>query len=293
MFKHLLMCVLVVFCTFIMLDPVVAQSCPGSSTSELKPRFTSSSQTFTTSINLAPCQTLSVVANWNYSLVRDKGTNFMFKYLNSSGDTIFSQEVSAFNKGTFKFPNYQTQPFPWRGTVGPQGLPVTLKILSGSLVGYPPLDLTVSIEKTSRANYNLGGSSFGNALQISSIPSTYYGSLRPEDSGQFFKVTLAGNQSIFLSGYAEGKTNVGGGFTIDIYDSTFQDLTPTSAFLTVTDYGVTPYSSTVFTNPNSTTADFYIKLWTWPWSVLNFTMTVNHSNCTDCKCPPVVKSSNQ
>ena len=256
------------------------QPCPqqGSSTNmELEVQYPN--QTWTSSISLKPCETVEVYETHSLGSDGNLGTNLTFTYYNGSGQNLFSQMFWGFFNGGNLFPSWQTEPFPWRGTVGPEGLPVTLEIKAGSQVGfgsgsphYPKYQVT--IVKKPRPGYNLGGNTFGNSLMVSSFPASYYGSLRPEDQGQFFKVHLEGNQALYFGGYSEGKPNVGGGFTIDIYDQSLQDLTPNNSWLHNSDYGFEVFSKT-FTNPYATPLDFYIRLTTWPWSVLNFRMDLS------------------
>jgi pimeloyl-ACP methyl ester carboxylesterase len=234
-------------------------------------------------INLAPCQTVEVYESHDMQGDPNLGTNLEFKYLNNSGQVIFSQVVYGFLAGSNVFPSWQTEPFPWRGTVGPEGLPTTLVITSVHVIGYgtgvppnPPKypSYTIQYATKRRPGYNLGGPTFGSALAVSELPSTYFGSLRPEDQGQWFKVHLQGNQALYFDGYAEGKTNVGGGFTIEIYDQNGQDVTPNNPWLHTSDYGFNSFSK-VFNNPFATPLDYYIRLTTWPWSVLNFKLTLS------------------
>ena len=271
------------FCFFIGQQTTYAQGtgapCPEESSFNMSIEVQNPNQTWTASINLQPCETVEVYEAHNLGSDGNLGTLLTFTYKNGSGQDLFSQTYFGFFNGMNMFPADQIEPFPWGGSVGPGGLPTTLEIRAGDQVGfgasqqYPKYEITV--KKKPRREYNLGGNTFDNALVLSP-PSTNYGSLRTEDQGQFFKVHLEGNQALFFSGYSEGKTNVGGGMTIDIFDHTRQDLTPTEGWLFNLSYGLKTFSKT-FTNPYATPLDFYIRLRAGPWSILNFKMTLSLS----------------
>jgi hypothetical protein len=146
-----------------------------------------------------------------------------------------------------------------------------------------------TIVRAPRAGYNVGGDTFSNAPLITSFPTTYRGSVRdgggnPADPGQYFKVHLNGNQTIYATGTVTQNTPYGTNFVLDVYDSNQQLVV--SHWLFTGTYGVENYTTNNFTNPNPTPADFYIRAWSANWPTRDFSVTIN-SPAQTCACPDI------
>src|ERR1051325_2863449 len=95
------------------------QPCPqqGSSTNmELEVQYPN--QTWTSSINLKPCETVEVYESHNLGSDGNLGTNLTFTYYNGSGQTLFSQTFWGFFNGGDLLPCWASQSFPARGRPG-------------------------------------------------------------------------------------------------------------------------------------------------------------------------------
>ena len=236
----------------------------------------------TETINLAPCETIAVYESHN---IQDgnRGTVIRVSFLNSSGQTILAQEFFGFNAANNQFPDYYEEPFPFTGVVDPNLLPATIKVEATYQVffGSPPAgppEYNFTITRTPRPGYNTGGYDFSSAPLIS-LPATYRGSLRdgrnvtPADRGQYFKIHLSGGQSIQASGTVTQNTQYGTNFEVDIYDAN-QQLVRGGWVFTGT-YGVQDYTSQPFTNPNPTSADFYVRAWSYTHPTRDFSLNIN------------------
>jgi Bacterial Ig domain len=209
--------------------------CPNTSSStDYLQTFSSLGQTINIPINLAPCETVAV--NWvhqNPQNPNSRGTTLQFNYYNYKGESLASKSYNGIGTTSNIFPNGTVEPNPWRGTVGLEGLPVYLVVESTNTLGFGsatfppdfqarPPEYKITVARESRPGYNLGGRTFDTALDINSFPSSFFGSLRPEDRGQFFKVRLQGGESLYLNGYAEGSVTHSGKYLVDIFDASRQ-----------------------------------------------------------------------
>ncbi len=180
-------------------------SCPDASSTPYQKQYHNVGEKLTVSINLDPCQTLEVSEYHDFNNNMNKGTVLRYKYLNVAGILLWDEYQNATGTGGMTFPKQGSrfEAFPWRGSIGPEGLPATLEIESTQLVEGDP-EYSFVVVKKPRSKYNLGGRTFETALAVESLPSSYYGSLRSaETHGQYFKIHLDGNQSLYASGYAE------------------------------------------------------------------------------------------
>jgi len=129
---------------------------------------------------------------------------------------------------------------------------------------------TIRVIKTPRQNYNVGGQGFEDATNVGTLPKTYYGNLCMWER-QYFKLHLAGNQTVYLYGYAEGDSHYGAVYGVEIYDAA-QQLIGTPVF--IAPYGKMEYS-TSFTNPSADPADFYVVPRDILWDIYDFEMTLS------------------
>ena len=88
---------------------------------------------------------------------------------------------------------------PFRGTRGPNGLPLYGK-LSIPFGSGPYVDFEITIVKRRRPTHNLAGDSFDNA-PATQTGVTYFGSISQRDPGQFMKITLAPNETFYVKGH--------------------------------------------------------------------------------------------
>jgi hypothetical protein len=171
------------------INSVYAQTppCPSSGSSTT---FTfapnSESDSTTQTINLAPCETIEIRETHDMGGNGERGTNLRVSYLNSSGQEIYAQGVSGFYSSPPPYNSIPLQdsydePFPWVGVASSIVLPATLKIESSwpyGQGGVGPPEYNFTIIRTPRPGYNVGGTSIADALLVSSLPTTYNGSLR-------------------------------------------------------------------------------------------------------------------
>src|SRR5215208_1512840 len=180
-------------------------SCPDASSTPYQKQYHAVGQKLTVSIDLDPCQTLEVSESHNFNNNMNKGTVLRYHFLNAAGSLLYEEFQNATATGGMTLPKQGSrfEAFPWRGSIGPEDLPATLEIESTQLVEGDP-EYSFVVVKKPRSKYNLGGRTFESAHVVESLPSSYYGSLRSaETHGQYFKIHLDGNQSLYASGYAE------------------------------------------------------------------------------------------
>lgn len=244
----------------------------------------------TVTIDLAPCETFELHESHDMNGDGNRGTNVKVSFLNSSDITLYTQTIWGFYTNTnILIQGSYSEPFPWVGVRSALVLPAKIKVESVSAYGQgnPPSapQYNFTIIRAPRPGYNIGGDSFSNAPLAPSFPTTYRGSVRdgnpthtpPLDPGQYFKVRLNGNQAIYATGAVTQNTLYGTNFVLDIYDSNQQLLTTPSDWLFTATYGVDNYTTSSFTNPNPTPADFYIRAWSYNWPTRDFSLTINES----------------
>jgi pimeloyl-ACP methyl ester carboxylesterase len=268
---------------------VLSQSydCPEQKQITVEKTFTRVGEKLTIPIDLKPCEEISVDEYHQFS-DPNTGTLLIFRYLNRDGETIIEQSYSA--TGAWRglnFPDRAPEPFPFQASVGTKELPATLEIESSTAIGKSP-SYKFTIKRSPRYNHNIGGTDFKSAKEFTTLPSTFYGSLREDDGGQFFKVRLESEESLHFSGFSEANQRYGGGMHISIYNSRTENLFPTFAngwWLYNPDYGVRRFEKT-FKNPYKSAENFYIKVGSWPFHVYNF--SINLSLQKNAKQKPVV-----
>ena len=282
---------------FLSATAAYSQNCPPASSSSFmfEPEFLG--DTTTVIINLAPCETLEVRESHDMLGDGNRGTLVMVTYLNSSNQPIYTQNIYGFYAATdILVPSSYSEPFPWVGIRSDLVQPASIKVESWCCYGRgnPPIipRYNFTVIRSPRPNYNIGGDSFGNAPLVPSFPTTYRGSVRdatitpPADPGQFFKVHLNPGQSIYASGTVTQNTFYGTNFVLDIYDANQQLVTTPTHWLFTATYEVDNYTTQVFTNPNPTPADFYIRAWSDNWPTRDFSLTI-HSPSQTCACPDI------
>jgi len=279
---------------FLSAQVAYSQNCPSASSTNFffEPQFYG--DTMTVTVDLAPCETMELHENHDMSGDGDRGTLVSVTYLNSSDVPIYSQSIFGFYSATNNIvPDASSEPFPWGGTRSSLVRPAKIKLASWCCYGQgnPPMvpRYNFTIVRAPRAGYNVGGDTFSNAPLITSFPTTYRGSVRdgggnPADPGQYFKVHLNGNQTIYATGTVTQNTPYGTNFVLDVYDSNQQLVV--SHWLFTGTYGVENYTTNNFTNPNPTPADFYIRAWSANWPTRDFSLTIN-SPAQTCACPDI------
>src|SRR6185369_3188548 len=246
-----------------------APPCPDASSTPYEKQYHNVGDRLTVSINLNPCQTLEVSEHHDFNNNMNKGTVLRYRYLDTAGGLLYEEFQNATATGGKTFPKDDSrfEAFPWRGSVGPEGLPATLEIESIQVIEGDP-EYSFVVTKKPRSQYNLGGRTFESAPVVETLPATYYGSLRLEEHGQYFKVHLDGNQPLYVSGYAEALYPLySPTYHVAVYDSSQQKI---QDLITLPVSGTVPYQSQLFTNPNATAGDFYINVTTTDWNVPDF-----------------------
>jgi hypothetical protein len=229
----------------------------------------------------------------------NRGTNVKFSFLNSSDLTLYTQTFGGFyTSSRILIQGSYSEPNPWVGVRSALVLPAKIKVQSVQAYGqgYPPSapQYNFTIIRAPRPGYNIGGDSFGNAPLIPAVPTMYRGSVRdgnpthaqPLDPGQFFQVRLNGNQTMYASGTVTQNTTYGTNFVLDIYNSNQQLLTTPSHWLFTSTYSITNYTTPIFTNPNSTPANFYVRARSYNWPTRDFSLTIT-APPIPCACPNI------
>ena len=206
-------------------------------------------------INLQPCQTVSFSVNT--STTSFYGATLQFEVFNSDGTSgrLYWTTWAIYG------PHSQHVPVtpPWldtlKGTRGLEGLPgrAVLRVTYGA----PNVTYTITMTIQPRPNYNIGGVSFGTAPLISRAP--YYGSLHQLEPGQYFKIRLNPQQSIYLSGELRGFDNYGAYYTAELFDSSG---TSVKLLASGAAYGLVQLPTVnpaVFTNASATVNDYYLR----------------------------------
>ena len=273
----------IAFCIFKAVTPAVSADpgdCPPQSTPQTYAgTMTVSGTTIPIPLDLHPCETVgfSITTTGNATF----GATVEFKLFNAeeSPRVLYETWWSAY--GTVSKPSLPTGApwiYPYRGTRGMEGLPgfATLRatFFSGHTLAY-----TVVVTRTPRADYNLGGTSFGGAPLIG-LTETQYGSVHPWEPGQFYKVSLTPAQTIYLSGEVTGSPTYGTTFVVELYDSNqvyIKDLVNVAAYGTQ----ALPATSTfpTFTPPGPENTDYFLKVVAKNWPAHDFQLQVGLAPC--------------
>jgi len=223
------------------------------------------------SIALQPCETVSFAITTSADPYWGAVMYFDVYNSASSPTSIYHEGWQTFASNTKYFP---TTP-PWfdtiRGTRGIEGLP-GYAILQCGIWGDCTYSITMT--RTPRPSYNTGGVSFDSAPSIA-MNTTQYGSLHNLEPGQFYKIHLNANQSIYMSGQALGFQNISSVFSIDLYDAGQQHV---QNMVGINPGGSVAFPSgnpNVYTNPGTSGADYYIKLWCQYQPIHDFNFTIN------------------
>lgn len=222
-------------------------------------------------ISLAPCETVNVAV-----VTAAQGGNVNLTFRNNVGNPILADNWNPPGTPTLENIPYDSAPWipPYRGTRGPEGLPMYAILASPDT----NIHYNITVTKTPRQDYNLGGNSFENALVVPSLPASYHGSLWPTERGQFFRIHLEGNQTVYLSGFALGHTLQLANFTIDLSDSSYQLL---QHLVNIGPGGRIEYSDITYTNSSQNAADFYLCVTSTQLPVHDFELNI----LLYCHCP--------
>ena len=254
-----------------------APPCPEASSTSYQKQYHAVDEVLVIPINLAPCQTVEVYESHDFNNDMDKGTVLVYTYFNNAGEMLYEEFQSAVATGGKTFPRQGSrfEAFPWRGSIGPAGLPTTLEIRSTQIVQGNP-EYSFVVIKNRRPEYNLGGRTFEDATLVDTFPATYYGSLRVNEAGQYFKLHLEASQSLYVSGFAEALDPLySPAYQISIYDSSQQKI---QDLINLTVIGTVGYQSTGFANPSADPADYYIKVTTSEWNLPDFNLVLSSTS---------------
>jgi hypothetical protein len=221
-------------------------------------------------IALAPCETVNVAV-----VASAQGGAVTLTLHNNVGTTILTDNWNPPGAPTLENIPYDSAPWipPYRGTRGPEGLPKYAIFESRTT----DVHYKITVTKKARSKYNLGGNGFGNALDVTSLPASYYGSLWPTEQGQYFKIHLQGNESVYLSGFALGHWFYSANFTIKIYNSSQELITD---LVNLTPGGRYEYANVSFTNPNANAADFYLHVTCSEHPIHDFELNIQTDHCS-------------
>jgi hypothetical protein len=242
-------------------------------------------------LDLAPCEQITFNVSWTNG--RDNGALFRLTLYNYRGEELYSEQWNGTMTGADIFPNTLDVQFPWRASRSPIGLP-KYAIFRAETPFRAPARYSVGFSREPRG-YNTGGGEFADAPAVP-LDSTVYGSLyqgmqpeHPTDPGEFYRVQLAPSQGVFVSGYSVGSPNYGTCFRIELYDSA-RNLIPTTVlnpnWVNGGGYGRKEFKSKTFTHTGTSPAEYYIRVKTTCWPVIDFEMNVNTASCPS---PPEAK----
>ena len=249
-----------------------APPCPGASQQSYSGTMPAG-QSLTMNLNLQPCEQVRFV-------VSTSSTNFgaavgMDVY-NSESPT--PRKLYGTNWPTYTAGNNYNLPLtpPWydtiRGTRGVEGLPGTAVLWNHPISD--PMTYTVTVYKSPRADYNIGGVSFATAPLVP-LSTKLYGSLSDMEPGQYYRIHLAGNETIFMKGQALGFEQWGANFYVDLHDASQTYIT---TMVSEAAYGLRtfpdPSPVITFTNPSAQEADFYLRVSCRWWPIHDFQFSV-------------------
>ena len=149
---------------------------------------------------------------------------------------------------------------PYRGTRGPQGLPVRAILMTTTNVA-GQIDYQVTISKVRRHDYNLGGTSIGDA-PLATFGDTYRGSIHPWEPGQYFKVHLEPGQGLAVQGKVLGHYPNSTQWDINILDASHVLLTKLTFGVAGTQQvpiGPIPFTSGTYLNSTNAARDVYLQ----------------------------------
>jgi hypothetical protein len=244
-------------------------SCPSASTAVYSGDL-GLNQSATINIDLQPCETVKVTLDGIGSTHPNGSAGIEYKIRNSSAQVLTFKSSQCGTSCSWVLPDppvhYPGGILP--GTRGAAGLAkdVVVTVWGFNWFGGPTAHYTLTVIRTPRPGYNLGGTGFSDALQLSDeIPQ--YGSVHKWEPGQFYKLHINSGEQIYVSGQALGK-KLGTLFKMSLYDSN-QQLVFTLLNLAVWDTpkyfpsdGQAP-SSYVYKH-NGASGDFVLKVWADP-----------------------------
>jgi transglutaminase-like putative cysteine protease len=226
-------------------------------------------------INLEPCQTVVVEMTATTASHPSGNANMELDIRNATGDVLAQTIFVCGPSCTQSVPlNGSVSGYPLPGTRGSPGLAKDVIVKAGffNWFGHPPATYTLTIRKKPRPGYNIGGDSTANAPLVQ-LPTMQYGSLHPNEVGQFYKIHLESQQGFYASGFVRGHSSWGPYYEIDVLNSAG---TQVSQLHYGTAYGGPhQYSSrNPFINTGASAADFYVKIWTRFWPLWDFGLNI-------------------
>lgn len=169
-------------------------------------------------LDVKPCETVKVTVTAR--ALNCCGSMSVFVDNNSNSTLFWKHFTVGSTATTFELPNNTGDsgpagdPYgrPYPSTRGDVGLPAKIRFTS-----LYAAEFSISVERTPRVGYNIGGVSFVGAKPIR-LGVTQYGSLIGGEAGQFYRVTVPAGASIWPVGQATGSAAVNPDFTIRVYD---------------------------------------------------------------------------
>ena len=208
-------------------------------------------------IPLAPCETVVV------RLDGSAGGPNMGLYLKNADHQVLDQTTFVCGSScSYEVPAVASLvAYPYPGTRGTGGLPAEVEVWVGYGNSQPSVTFTLTITRIPRQGYNTGGIGFSDAPLIDPGV-TQYGSVHPNEPGQFYKVHLNAGQSMYVTGQVTGATMYQPWFGIQLFNASQGSLLYLVSMLAggTKVFPAQDTNPTIYTNSGAA-ADFYLKVW--------------------------------
>jgi hypothetical protein len=219
---------------------------------------------------LSPCETILGVLTVSDGGNGPSGIYVKLEFRNAAHATIDFNDASC-QGCTIQTPRASIAPL--RSTRGPEALPVYVRWNVGSNLSN--VAYTLTLYRNPRPGYNTGGLSLADApLLLPQLGGIHASFDVDEIAGQYFRVRLAANGALTVSGTGQPTTanSSGSSFVAKLYNSAGQEVASrTFAIMPPT----TNFSRLLFTNASSVPGEFYLRIYCRFQDLFNLEMTVS------------------
>ena len=239
--------------------PVSVKPCPSGPTTVPYTGSLDSGASRTIDVSLAPCETLTTSLTLNPPA---SGIAWAVKFLNESSEWLDQDQGTCYSDCSQMVPRPTNGVIP--ATKGVRGRPAKIQLFNS--YSYPvAVSYTLTVTKTPRPGYNLGGTSPATAALLSTtLPTTIRASLAPIEtetggSAQYFKVRLWPGGTITVSGTVHRWAGYGTSFQVRVLNANLQIVSYLAGAAAYAP-NPTPIDPGTFTYIGETAADFYVKV---------------------------------